>query len=213
MTRELAQTFDRGLALLELLAATPAGVTITEAAHNLGVGRAIIYRLVATLESHGLARRDESTNRIRIGFGVLSLAQSVQPLLRDAAIPALRRLAEELRATAHLTVVDGGEALALVVVEPTTTAFHVAYRTGSRHPLDRGAAGRAILAARDNREPRFVMSTGELQAGAHGVAVALSADAGIEGSVGVIALDAFDADVVGPRLVAAAAEVSEALRG
>lgn len=212
MTRELAQTFDRGLALLELLAATPAGVTITEAAHNLGVGRAIIYRLVATLESHGLARRDESTNRIRIGFGVLSLAQSVQPLLRDAAIPALRRLAEDLRATAHLTVVDGGEALALVVVEPTTTAFHVAYRTGSRHPLDRGAAGRAILAARDH-QPRFVMSTGELQAGAHGVAVALSADAGIEGSVGVIALDAFDADVVGPRLVAAAAEVSEALRG
>lgn len=43
---------------------------------------------------------------------------------------------------------DGSEALAVAVVEPTWTDYHVAYRAGFRHPLDRGAAGRAILAAR-----------------------------------------------------------------
>src|SRR5690242_11096033 len=129
------------------MADTPGGLPMTEAAGHLRVGRAVVYRLVATLVEHGMIRRD-AAGRLRLGAGVLHLARRAQPLVADAALPALRRLAEHVGATAHLTVVDGGEALALSVVEPSWTQFHVAYRTGSRHPLDRGAAGRAILAAR-----------------------------------------------------------------
>ena len=87
--------------------------------------------------------------------GVLHLARRAQPLLAEGALPALRRLAEQAGATAHLTVVEGGEAVALAVVEPSWTTFHVAYRTGSRHPLERGAAGRAILAGRHGRPGRW----------------------------------------------------------
>jgi hypothetical protein len=208
--RETAQTLDRGLRLLYLVAATPAGVSPTEAAQRLDVGRAVIYRLAGTLIEHGLVRRD-SAGRLRLGAAVLQLARRAQPLLAEAAMPALRRLAEEVGATAHLSVAEGAEAVALVVVEPTWTQFHVAYRTGSRHPLDRGAAGRAILGGRAG-DASIVATEGELQPGAFGVAAPVSGVEGLEASVGVVALGALDVATAGPRVIAAAAAIADALR-
>jgi DNA-binding IclR family transcriptional regulator len=220
---ETAQTLDRGLRLLHLVADATNGVTVTEAAAQLGVGRAVVYRLVGTLAEHGLVRRDRA-GRVRLGAGVLQLARRAQPLIADAALPALRRLAEAVGATAHLTVAEGTEGVALLVVEPTWTQFHVAYRVGSRHPLDRGAAGRAIIAARQTTsaatgdlatvldDPPAVVSEGELQTGAHGVAAPVRGVEGLEASVGVVALAPLDVTTVGPIVVATAVTVSRALR-
>ena len=206
---ETAQTLDRGLRLLQYVADAPGGLTVTEAAARLGVGRAVVYRLAATLVAHALVRRDTS-GRLRLGAGVLHLARRAQPLLADAAMPALRQLAERIGATAHLTVAEGTDAVALAVVEPTWTRFHVAYRTGSRHPLDRGAAGRAILAGRTGSgEP--IATTGELEAGAYGVAAPVLGVDGLEASVGVIALSPLDAGTVGSAVREAASTVAAAL--
>lgn len=206
---EISQTLDRGLRLLEVLAGSIGGLTVAEASAVLGVNRTIVYRLLATLEQHGLVRR-VTGGRFAVGFGVLTLAGSVQPSLRQVAQPVLRSLAEDLGATAHLTIADGVEALAVAVVEPTRTDYHVAYRVGSRHDLERGAAGRAILGARSGSRS-FVVTSGELQTGASGVAAPVLDVPGVEASVGVIALGALDAAVVGPRTVAAAAELAAAL--
>lgn len=206
---ETAQTLDRGLRLLHLVADTPRGLTVSEAAAGLGVGRAVVYRLAGTLEAHGLLRRDPG-GRLRLGAGVLHLARRAQPLVAGAALPPLRDLAEQVGATAHLTVAEGEEAVALVVVEPSWTQFHVAYRTGSRHPLNRGAAGVAILAGRRG-EYGYVTSAGELQPGAYGVAAPVPGIEGLEASVGVVALSALDTGSVGPRVVATASSVARAL--
>jgi DNA-binding IclR family transcriptional regulator len=206
---ETAQTLDRGLRLLHLVADAPAGLTVTEAASRLGVGRAVVYRLATTLGEHGMIRRDAS-GRLRLGAGVLHLARRAQPLVADAALPFLRRLAEQIGATAHLTIAEGGEGLALAVVEPSWTQFHVAYRTGSRHPLELGAAGQAILGGRQGQFG-YVTSTGQLQPGAYGVAAPVPGVEGLEASVGVVALSSLDADVVGPQVEATAASVGKAL--
>jgi DNA-binding IclR family transcriptional regulator len=284
VTAETSQTLDRGLRVLKLLADTDHGLTVTELAAKLGVNRTVVYRLLATLEQHSLVRRDLG-GRARVGLGVLGLAHQVHPLLREAALPALRALAEDIGATAHLTLVDGTEALAVAVVEPTWTDYHVAYRTGFRHPLDRGAAGRAILAGRGlqpspdggwercsddayaelaaavpavglvdgfgdgfadgfgdpfadghaadvaaagghggrvgaNRAigalplpaMRFVITSGELEAGASGAAAPLLGVPGVEGSVGVVMLADSVPERVGARVVEAAVEVADALR-
>lgn len=141
MTAETSQTLDRGLRVLKLLADTDHGLTVTELSNKLGVNRTVVYRLLATLEQHALVRRDLG-GRARVGLGVLRLGRQVHPLVREAALPALRSLAEDIGATAHLTLVDGTEALAVAVVEPTWTDYHVAYRAGFRHPLERGLPGR-----------------------------------------------------------------------
>ena len=48
MTAETSQTLGRGLRVLEVLAATPNGLTITALATEVGVNRTVVYRLVAT---------------------------------------------------------------------------------------------------------------------------------------------------------------------
>ena len=163
-------TLDRGLRLLDLLARpeNAAGMTVTALAAALGMSRSAAYRLLGTLESHGYVARLPD-GRVRLGYAVTRLAAAVAPLVRAAATPVLRRLADEVGATAHLTLVDGDAALAVVVVEPTWTDVHVAYRPGTRHVLDRGAAGRAIVRGRAG-ELGWVSSRSELQPGAYGVA-------------------------------------------
>jgi DNA-binding IclR family transcriptional regulator len=207
---ETSQTLDRGLRVLDVLASSTGGLTVTELAGRLAVNRTVVYRLVSTLEQHALVRRDPR-GRLHVGLGVLHLASAVQPVLRDLAVPVLRELAEAVGCTAHLTVADGEEALALAVVEPSWTDFHVSYRVGSRHPLSRGAAGKAILLGRQPDAEPFAVTEGELQPGARGLAVPVTGVDGLEASVGIVTIGDIDVDVVAPRVRRAAAEVAARL--
>jgi DNA-binding IclR family transcriptional regulator len=210
MASETSQTLDRGLHVLRVLSATPRGLTVTELSAALGVNRTVVYRLVSTLEQHALVRRD-SGGRLHVGLGVLHLASAVQPVLRDQAVPVLRRLAEDVGCTAHLTVADGDEALALAVVEPSWTDFHVAYRVGARHPLTQGAAGKAILLGRERNSAPYAVTVGELQSGARGLAAPVRGVEGLEASVGIVTLGELDESVIGPKVAAAAAAVAARL--
>lgn len=212
---ESSQALDRGLRLLALLAEADRGLSVSELADGLGTSRAVVYRLVTALEAHAMVRRPagERAGRVRLGLGLLDLARRVLPELREAARGPLRELAERAGATAHLTVLDGDDALAVAVVEPSWTDFHVAYRVGTRHPVDRGAAGRALLLGRRPATGADIATTaGELQPGAHGVAAPVRDVPGLEASVGVVALADLDADRVGPAVVEAAAAVARRLR-
>ena len=193
-----------------ILASTPGGLTVTKISTHLDINRTVVYRLVSTLEQHALIRRD-GRGRVHIGLGVLHLASGVQPVLRDLAIPILRALAEEVGCTAHLTVADGEEAMALAVVEPSWTDFHVAYRVGSRHPLPQGGRREGDPAAREPDAAPYAVTSGELQTGASGVAAPVHGVEGLDASVGIVTLGELDVDVIGPKVAAAADEVARAL--
>ena len=214
MAAETSQTLDRGLRVLEVVAEAPDGLTVSELAAALGIGRTVVYRLVVTLEHHALIRRGPD-GRCRLGLGLLAMGRQVQPVVRDTALPALRLLAEAVGATAVLTIVDGQEALAAVVVEPARSDVQEPYRTGLRHPLEVGAGGRAILAARTAAgrplDPAWVVSNDGSQ-GAFGIAVPVLGVPGLEASVGVLALRELNEAEVGPRVARAAGEISRALR-
>ncbi|MEU4669876.1 helix-turn-helix domain-containing protein [Amycolatopsis sp. NPDC023774] len=209
MSREGSLTLDRGLALLQAVAdAGEEAATISELAVTIGASRAAVYRLLVPLSERGLIWRDGT--KVRLGVGLLRLAGQVLPQLREAARPVLRELAEKVGATAHLTVAQGDQAQAVAVVEPSWTSYHVAYRVGSRHPLSAGAAGRA-MSLRPGGDG-WVASTGELEAGASGVAAPVRGVPGLRASVGVVSLEPLDAAAVGPQVVAAAGKLTEVLR-
>lgn len=207
--KESSLTLERGLSLLEAIAeADSEAPTISDLATAVGVSRAAVYRLLGPLQTRGLVRREGS--KVRLGLGVLSLAGRVLPQLRFASLPTLRALCERVGATVHLTVADGGEAQAVAVVEPSWANYHVAYRTGTRHSVQRGAAGRAIDLPAEG--PKWIASTGELQQGAYGVAAPVRGVPGLRASVGVVALEPLSPDEIGPLVIEATAAVADALR-
>jgi DNA-binding IclR family transcriptional regulator len=205
-----SRSAERSLDLLDLLAARPAGWTIAELAVALGIGRASVYRLLVPFKERGYAWRG-ADGRVHLGLGVLALARRAEPAMLAAATPVLRDLAERIGATAHLAVREGDDAVALAVVEPSWTDVHVAYRVGTRHPVDVAAAGRALVALREDDGSPWCTSDGELEPGAHGVAAPVRDLAAVEASVGVVALRPLDPETVGPAVVAAAAALTAAL--
>ena len=140
-----SQTLDRGLKALGLIATSHTPMTIDEVATQLKLGRSVSYRMIRTLEDHHLVSRD-SSGRLTGGTQLVALARGVENEMQAVAAPILTELANGLGMTSFLVVSDGQEAVTVQVVEPTATAAHVAYRPGTRHPLDRGAPGIALLA-------------------------------------------------------------------
>lgn len=106
--------------------------------------RSISSRLLRTLEAHELVERD-GAGRYWLDVGAATPARSVRVDLQTAALPRLAALAESLGMAAFLVVRGGGETVTVASVEPQNTPAHVVYRPGTRHPLDRGAPGLALL--------------------------------------------------------------------
>ena len=79
-----SQTLDRGIRALEMVAAAPGGMTVQEVADRLEVHRTIAHRLLATLADHHLIARGPD-NRFRAGGGLIALAGGLQSTLRDTA--------------------------------------------------------------------------------------------------------------------------------
>ena len=140
-----SQTLDRGLTALNLIATSPAALTIDEVADQINLGRSVTYRIIRTLEDHRLVVRDAS-GRLAGGTQLVVLAGGVRAEMNAIAKPVLTDLANSLGMTSFLVVPDNQEVATVQVAEPTGTAAHVAYRPGTRHPLDRGAPGIALLA-------------------------------------------------------------------
>lgn len=204
-----AQTLSRGLDVLKYLAASTEPRTPTQVAADLGLNRTVVYRLVGTLVEHRLVRRT-ADGALSVGLGVLSLTENFYPSLREASQPVLERLAEDLRATAHLAVADGTESVAVCVVEPRSTNFHLAYRPGTRHPLDRGALGEALQAAADGTRGVFV-SHEQLTAGATGVVAAVPGLPGLPAAIGVVTLSDHDWSHFPDRVADSVDELTAAL--
>lgn len=195
---------------------------MSQLAKALDSHRAAVYRLLTTLGTYRLVKRAQG-DRYILGMGLIELAGGVSSSLQAVAAPELRKLADETRATAHLTALDGTDAVAVLVVEPRNTTMHVSYRVGLRFPADLAAAGIAILAGRPSetgeseevaeaRELGYAMTSSRLEHGAVGISVPIeSENQPAEASVGVVAMGSLDESIVAPRIMETAAAIAREL--
>ncbi|HEX5997743.1 MAG TPA: helix-turn-helix domain-containing protein [Jiangellales bacterium] len=217
-----SQTLDRGLRVLEALAAADAPMSITDLTTVIELHRSIVYRMVRTLEDHRLISR-RSDGLYELGLGLSALARTVNGALQAAALPELSDLANDVGMTAFIVVPDGEEAVTLLSVEPRRTHVHVAHRPGARHPIDRGAPGIAILAGRPPlsneranitaaRAEGWAYSFGEVLSGMRSVAAPVVDRRGdVPASVAVVYVGEVDRGELGRRVAAAAVAVAERL--
>ncbi|SHN78531.1 transcriptional regulator, IclR family [Geodermatophilus obscurus] len=219
-----SQTLDRGIRILEHLAAVGTPQPIAEIGQAVGLHRSITYRLLRTLEDHQLVERDPA-GHFRLGLGMVGLARGVRTDLQSAALPRLNALVAQLGVTAFLVVRAGDEAVTVSSVEPHDSPAHVVYRPGIRHPVGQGAPGLALLmpeaatpedreALREARRLGWVTSHGEVIPGMRSVAApVLGPDGGARAALAVVFVDdAADLTRIGRAVATAAREVATALR-
>ncbi|WP_432487887.1 IclR family transcriptional regulator [Kineococcus sp. SYSU DK018] len=221
----LSQTLSRGLRVLELLAEAERSLSVDDVAAGLGLHRSIAYRLLRTLEAHRLVDRD-SAGRYRPGVGLAVLSRSVLPDLRTAAEPVLEAVAADLGVTAFAVVARGEDCVTLASVEPRRPGASLAQRPGTVHPLQRGAPGLALLAARPAaaggsraaevaavRHRGWATSHDEVIPGLRAVAVPVPAHLEEPCALAVVYIDGtvLDEEHVAERLSTAAGELSAAL--
>ena len=106
--------------------------------------RSIAYRLLQTLEFHRLITRD-GTGGVSLGARMAALAAGVAHDLQAEALPELTAIANQLGMTSFVAVLDHDECVTLTSVEPRHAVASVAQRPGTRHPVQVGAPGKAIL--------------------------------------------------------------------
>ena len=202
MAQDRVEAVERALSILEAFGETRAELTLTEIAEETGLYKSTILRLAASLGRYGYLVRDDR-GLFRLGPGLWRLGSSYRRNfdLDEFIRPVLRELVNETGETASFSVRDGDERVCL-------------YRENSRHPirhhldegvrlpLDRGAAGRVLLAyaessGSENRIIRdgFAISVGERSPDVAAVAVPVRrADGAIRGALAISGLASrFDA--------------------
>jgi DNA-binding IclR family transcriptional regulator len=176
-----SQTLARGLTVLQVVAASRLGLTVQQVADHIGVHRTIAYRLLSTLAQFRLVAKGED-GRYRSAAGLAVLGASFDNNVRQLSLPTLRGLADELGTTVSLLVAEGDQQVAIAVIVPNNVFYQLSFHEGSRYPLDRGAAGIALLASmalrpgeRDlvpqTRQQGWVITHGEVEPNTYGLAV------------------------------------------
>ncbi|MBK9114213.1 MAG: helix-turn-helix domain-containing protein [Betaproteobacteria bacterium] len=145
------QALSRGLAVLEALAATDGGATLTALAATLGLPAPTAHRLLATLEAAGYVQPGGNgewlmgVRAFRTGSAFLSHRNLVVQ-----AYPYLKSLMERSGETANLAVLDSGEAVFVEQVQ-CRELMRMSAKLGARSPIHASGVGKAMLAAMDAR--------------------------------------------------------------
>ncbi len=141
------QALSRGLAVLEALAATDGGATLTALTARLQLPAPTAHRLLATLEAAGYVQADDKgawligVRAFRVGSAFLHHRSLVLQ-----AYPFLKTLMERAGETANLAVVESGEAVFVEQVQ-CRELMRMSVKLGARAPLHASGAGKAMLAA------------------------------------------------------------------
>lgn len=135
----------RGIRILETIAETRGGLSITELSQLTGIDKSSISRLVSSLVDLGLLTRLEN-RRVVLTGRVLNLAKGFQQQynLSEIARPFLIDLRDRVNETVILTVRQRSSSVSIEQFDPEQP-FRMVPHVGNAAPLYATAAGRAIM--------------------------------------------------------------------
>ncbi len=140
-------TVERAIGVLEVFSRAKPELTLNEVALAAGLHKSTALRFLATLRSRGLINKDEDTNRYRLGWALIGLAEiaKIRSGLVAEALPTMRRIREALNETVFLSVRVGDMRADLEQLESTRDVRRV-IALGVQKPLYTGCGSKALLA-------------------------------------------------------------------
>jgi IclR family KDG regulon transcriptional repressor len=141
------KSVDRAMQILKLVARKKEGSGVTELSNGVDINKSSVYRILSTLVKHKLVEQDPSSEKYKLGYGLLELATSLLESidLRAEAYPFLKELEKETNEVIHLVVYDQGQVVYIDKLEGTET-LRMHSKMGRRAPVHCTAVGKSILA-------------------------------------------------------------------
>jgi DNA-binding IclR family transcriptional regulator len=157
-----APALEKGLDLLEALAAGPGDRSQAELARGLGRSASEIFRMLNCLERRGSIVKDPASGSYRLTLRLYELAHTHTPVdqLLHAADRPMRDLARRVRESVHLSVLSDGKLVVLAQID-SQNRTRVSVEVGGRFPAVLTASGRILLAHLSQEELRGVLSRDE----------------------------------------------------
>lgn len=140
-------TCGKTLAILDLVARHPRGITAAQAARASGITPNLVFRVLKTLAALGYCHQHGTAKTYTLSGKLLDMVgpQSGDQSLVQASHQVLRELRDATGETVQLLIESGGKALVLEQLRGTH-AIQVCGQVGVRTPLYSSAPGKAILA-------------------------------------------------------------------
>lgn len=147
---------DRTLAVLELLARHPAGVTFSEVVELLSLPRSSTHGLLRTLTDAGWLHVDDGIYRLGIRAWLIGRSTAALDGLVESVREVLARATDETGETAQFVILDGGMCQYLAINE-SPNPMRLFSREGSRLEPQATAVGRAMLAAMPDGDVKSIL--------------------------------------------------------
>lgn len=145
--RYRAPALDKGLDIVELLAAQKDGLTRAEITKALGRNASEMYRMLERLVARQYVVRSAAGDRYSLSLKLYALAHRHPPMNRliAEALPVMQRFADEAEQSCHLAAYDRGNLLVIAQVDGPGT-WGISVRLGARVGLIDTGSGRVMLA-------------------------------------------------------------------
>jgi DNA-binding IclR family transcriptional regulator len=146
-SKSIVPSLERGLTILEILAKSRAGLSLSQVTRQLALPKSSVHCLLRTFENAGYVYKDAACGKYRVSLSICDLArQALQGIsLRDQAKQHLRRLAETTGLTVHMAVLEQGSCVLIEKVTPPGVS-RTATWIGKQLAVHCTAVGKALLA-------------------------------------------------------------------
>lgn len=162
--REIVQSVDRALSILEAISNYNEGLGITEISEKLGLHKSTVHRLLATLIYKDYVVQDKSTNKYRLTMKLFELGNKKREGLDilSASKAYTKELMRSVNEVVHLVIRDNNDIVYIDKVEADNT-IRMASTIGKRAPLYCTSVGRAMIAFLDEKEIEEIWKSSKIE--------------------------------------------------
>ena len=160
MAEKIIQSVDRALTIFELFEEHTKELSVKEMSNSLSLSKSTIHGLLKTLELRGYLSQNPDNQKYRLGLKHFELGNLVakQMDLKQIAYTVIQELAERIKETIHLVILDGKEAVYIEKVDGPG-ALRMYSQVGKRVPMYCTGVGKAILAFLEEEQIRSILNT------------------------------------------------------
>jgi IclR family transcriptional regulator, acetate operon repressor len=159
--RSTVQSVARAFELLDVLKGATAPMSALELARATGLDRTVVHRLLRTIGEYGLVSEERSTFRLGPASVLIANRYVDNLLVRRLALPYLLDLQSRVLGNqpwnVSLSIPVGDVTTVVERIWTPSLPLDTVLDVGDTHPIDRGAAGRSILAYYEPSNARGVI--------------------------------------------------------